>query len=105
MGLFDLFSGPDINAKVAEAKSDADAVIIDVRSRDEYQAGHIEGAVCVPLDEISKGARVYRGKHIYAYCASGARSRMAVSQLRSLGVEQAENIGGIGAWRGAIVRG
>ena len=41
MGLFDLFSGPDINAKVAEAKADADAVIIDVRSRDEYQAGHI----------------------------------------------------------------
>lgn len=103
MGLFSLFAGPDINAKVQEAEADKNAVLIDVRSRAEYQAGHIEGAVCVPVEEISKAARIYSGKRLYLYCASGARSRQAAMMLRSMGVEQVENIGGIVSWRGPVV--
>ena len=105
MGLFDIFAGTDINAKVAEAKADPRGLLLDVRTRPEYQMGHIEGAVCVPLGEMAKAARLYGDKHLYVYCASGSRSRQAVAQLRSAGAAYAENIGGIAAWRGDVVRG
>ena len=104
VGFFDLFRGADINAKVAEARENDDAVLLDVRGRDEFQAGHIEGAVCIPLPEIGKAVRLYGTKRLYVYCASGARSRQAVAQLRAAGVESAENIGGISSWRGPIAR-
>lgn len=104
MGFFDLFKGADINAKVAEARENHGAVLLDVRSRDEFQAGHIEGAVCIPLPEVGKAVRLYGNRKLYVYCASGARSRQAVAQLRAAGIESAENIGGISSWRGPIAR-
>lgn len=62
-------------------------------------------AVCIPLPEIGKAARLYGTKKLYVYCASGARSRQAVAQLRAAGIESAENIGGISSWRGPIACG
>ncbi len=104
MGFFDLLKGADINAKVAEAREHDDAILLDVRGRDEFQVGHIDGAVCIPLPEIAKAVRLYGTKKLYVYCASGARSRQAVAQLRAAGIESAENIGGISSWRGPIAR-
>ncbi|MBQ9057993.1 MAG: rhodanese-like domain-containing protein [Atopobiaceae bacterium] len=97
--------GVDINAKVDEARQDDNAILLDVRTREEYNAGHIEGAVCIPLDQISKAARLYGNKSLYVYCASGSRSAQAVSMLKQAGVQQVENIGGIGGYRGTVVRG
>lgn len=103
MGLFSKLIGPGINAKVAEARKDPDAVVLDVRTREEFAQGHIEGAINIPLDEIERAVPLYGNKHLYVHCASGARSKEAVAQLKAAGVENVENIGGIMSWNGPVV--
>ena len=103
MGLFDRFVGPGIHAKVNEAREDPNAVVLDVRTADEYARGHIEGAVNIPLDQIDRATTALAGRKLYVHCASGARSRRAVAALRAAGFTDAENIGGIVSWRGPIV--
>ena len=52
MGLFDFMKSPDINEGVKICEETQDAVLLDVRDRDEYAAGHIPGSVNLPLSEI-----------------------------------------------------
>ena len=103
MGLLSRFLESGINAKVAEARKDPNAIILDVRSREEFAQGHIEGAVNVPLDEISRAAELYGTRRLFVHCASGARSRQAVAELKALGVTDVQNIGGIMSWNGPVV--
>ena len=103
MGLFARFVGPDIRTKVDEARNDPNAVVLDVRTADEYARGHIEGAVNIPLDQIDRAAAELTGRKLYVHCASGARSRKAVAALKAAGFPDAENIGGIVSWHGPIV--
>lgn len=103
MGLFSKFIGPGINAKVAEARKDPNAVVLDVRTREEFAQGHIEGAVNTPLDEIERAVSLYGDKHLYVHCASGARSKQAVAQLEAAGLTNVENIGGIMSWNGPVI--
>ena len=65
------------------------AVIIDVRTKSEYQAGHIEGSKNIPLDIIkTEAARLKKlNKPIVTVCRSGNRSGMAKSILASAGIE------------------
>lgn len=65
------------------------AIIIDVRSRNEYQAGHIQGSRNIPLDKIGNEAKRIKELHkpVVTVCQSGTRSRMARSILTSAGVE------------------
>lgn len=72
--------------------------LIDVRSPQEYDANHIEGAINIPLpdvkdklDEIGK-----MQKPLVVYCLSGGRSAAAVSLLKQSGIEEVYNGGGIG---------
>ena len=104
MGFLDALLGPDINERVAEARRDPEAVLLDVRSRSEFELGHIEGAVNIPLEQVEKAAELYAGKHLYVYCLSGSRSGRAVAVLKAAGVEFAENIGGVPRWRGPMER-
>ena len=53
MGLFSFLRGHDINAGVAEYQATDGAVLLDVRTTDEYRQGHIEGSVNLPLDQIA----------------------------------------------------
>ena len=81
-----------ITAKEAyeQWKADPEKVkIIDVRTPEEYRAGHIQGARNIPLDQIkAKSAELKKtGKPIITCCRSGARSGMAKSQLASAGIE------------------
>ena len=103
MGLFDRFVGPGIHAKVDEARNDPNAVVLDVRTADEYARGHIEGAVNIPLDQIDRATTELAGRKLYVHCASGARSRRAVAALKAASFPDAEDIGGIVSWRGPIV--
>ena len=103
MGIFSKFVGPGINAMVAQAREDPDAVILDVRTREEFAQGHIEGAVNIPLDEIQETVARFGNKHLYVHCASGARSKRAVAALKAAGVQDAQNIGGIMSWNGPVV--
>lgn len=70
------------------------AVVIDVRSREEFQSGSNPKSVNIPLSEIDKQAnKLDKAKPIILCCASGARSGMAASSLRRLGFNNVINAG------------
>lgn len=65
-----------------------EAVIIDVRSKKEFESGHIKGAKNIPLNELSdKLVSLKQDKTIITCCASGVRSGAAKGILRSKGFE------------------
>ena len=71
------------------------AQIIDVRTPGEFKAGHIRGAVNIPLQTISSQlGRIKKGKPVITCCASGMRSASAKSILKSSGFEEVHNGGG-----------
>ena len=104
MGIFDFFKQPDINQGVQEYKNTAGAVLLDVRSPQEYREGHIPGSQNVPLQQLDKVEEVTENKDtvLYVYCRSGARSRQAVSLLKHIGYTNVHNIGGIAAYSGKV---
>lgn len=106
MGLFSFFRGPDINAGVAECQSTDGAILLDVRSVEEYRGGRIEGSVNLPLDKIATVGNIVKDKKtpLYVHCLSGARSGQAVSRLKQMGYTNATNIGGISGYRGKVVK-
>lgn len=65
------------------------AVIVDVRTKSEYQAGHIDGSKNIPLDTIKKETIILKklNKPIVTVCRSGNRSGIAKSILASEGIE------------------
>ena len=104
MGIFDFFKQPDINQGVQEFKNAAGAVLLDVRTPQEYREGHIPGSQNVPLQQLDKVEEVTENKDtvLYVYCRSGARSRQAVSLLKHMGYTNVHNIGGIAAYSGKV---
>jgi rhodanese-related sulfurtransferase len=74
-------SGEEAVKLIKETK---DIVILDVRSREEYKAGHINGSILIPVNEISSRIielEKFRGRPLLVHCASGGRSPKAVSVL------------------------
>ena len=104
MGIFDFFKQPDINQGVQEYKNAAGAVLLDVRSPQEYREGHIPGSQNVPLQQLDNIEEVTENKDtvLYVYCRSGARSRQAVSLLKHMGYTNVHNIGGTAAYSGKV---
>ena len=104
MGIFDFFKQPDINQGVQEYKNAVGAVLLDVRTPQEYREGHIPGSQNVPLQQLDKVEEVTENKDtvLYVYCRSGARSRQAVSLLQAMGYTNVHNIGGIAAYHGKV---
>lgn len=83
---------------------DEDAVLLDVRTPQEYYDEHVEGVKWIPLDQLSQRAsELDKEKVILAcFCRSGARSYRACEVLRGLGFEKLYNVrGGILAWKQA----
>lgn len=78
-------------------------VILDVRSRLEFILGHIQGAVCIPVDtvaaEVPRRRNISTTSTILVYCQSGARSATAAGQLRQLGYRKVLDGGGIASVR------
>lgn len=76
---------------------------IDVRSRAEWQAGHIPGAQHIPLGELSEQTNaIPRGSPVIVHCQRGARSAIAASVLQAHGVGEVLNLaGGFDEWRAA----
>lgn len=68
------------------------AIIVDVRTKEEYLESHIKGAINIPYDEIDENIGLDKNKKIYVYCKSGTRSGIAYENLKSLGYE-VENLG------------
>ena len=106
MGFFDFFKQPDVNRGVEEYQSTSGAVLLDVRTPEEYRSGHIPGSKNIPLQAIDKVASVAENKDtaLYVYCQSGARSRQAAGILKQMGYTNVNNIGGIAAYAGKVER-
>jgi len=104
MGFFDFFKQPDINQGVKEYQQQEGAILLDVRTPQEYRDGFIPGSKNVPLQQLDKIITVVENKDaaLYVYCHSGARSRQAVSYLQHMGYTNVNNIGGIAAYRGKV---
>jgi phage shock protein E len=65
------------------------AVILDVRSQEEYAEGHVPGAKLIPVDEVESRASELQGiEHLYLYCRAGRRAGMAFQALRAHGLEK-----------------
>ena len=106
MGFFHFFNQPDINQGVKEYRTIPGAILLDVRTPQEYREGRIPGSRNLPLQSINKAAAVIEGQDVpvYVYCYSGARSRQAVGMLKRMGYANAVNIGGINAYSGKVER-
>ncbi|HKI61311.1 MAG TPA: rhodanese-like domain-containing protein [Mariprofundaceae bacterium] len=76
---------------------------IDVRTVEEFKAGHIQGARLIPVDVLAEHlADVPKDKQVYVYCHSGKRSARAAKLLADRGFKNIENmVGGIEAWKSA----
>lgn len=105
MGLFDFFRTADINDGVAEYKKTEGAVLLDVRTAEEYRGGHIDGSINLPLDRIHLVENIVKDKstQLFVHCYSGSRSGQAVSYLKRMGYTNTTNIGGISSYRGKVV--
>jgi rhodanese-related sulfurtransferase len=79
------------------------AVLVDVRSMNQFKDGHIAGARSLPGDQIAEGARALdklRDKTVITCCDSGITSGAAARKLTELGFKQVYNLrGGLSAWR------
>ena len=83
-------------------------IILDVRTPEEFAAGHIPGALNIPnetigTDEIPQLPE--KEQRIYVYCRSGNRSKQAAEKLVALGYTDIVEIGGILDWPGEVVTG
>jgi rhodanese-related sulfurtransferase len=79
----------------------SDAVILDVREPDEWQAGHIEGALHIPLGDLPSRSGELPGDELVVVCRSGGRSARAVAWLTQNGYPAVNLDGGMGAWASA----
>ncbi|MCI8940544.1 MAG: rhodanese-like domain-containing protein [Dorea sp.] len=104
MGFFDIFKQKDINQGIEEYQTVSGAVLLDVRTPQEYQEGHIPGSKSVPLQTINNVVSAVQSKEtpLYVYCYSGSRSSKAVSMLQRMGYTNVTNIGGICAYSGKV---
>ncbi len=90
------------------AQADADAVILDVRTLQEWNEGIIPGAINIDIFQgqefINAIDALDKTKSYYVYCRSGGRSGNACGLMSQLGFEKAFNLsGGIMAWDGPVV--
>jgi phage shock protein E len=77
----------------------AGATLVDVRSVEEYEDGHIGGAVNIPVDDLA--ARVQEipaDRPVVLYCRSGRRASRAAEMLRAAGYADVHNLGPMGSW-------
>lgn len=72
------------------------ALLVDVRTDEEFDAGHVEGAIHLPLERIEQGdtGTLQPTDEIYLYCRTGSRSGIALSYLSKQGFTQLTNLGG-----------
>ena len=106
MGLKNLLTGPDINRGAEEFRNTPGAVLIDVRTPQEYAEGHLPGSINVPLQAIIKVEEAVPelDTPVFVYCLSGARSRRAAAFFEKLGYSDVRNIGGIAAYSGELAK-
>ena len=106
MSLFDLFKKTDINSGVKEYRETKGAMLVDVRSVEEYRTGHIPSSHNFPVDQIKDIARLIPKKDtpVFVYCQSGRRAVRAKDKMVSMGYTNVKAIGGIQDYKGKTLK-
>lgn len=91
-----------VDGRTGRAIAEAGARIVDVRTPQEFAAGHVPGAINIPFDEIGKRAAEIGPPQtpVLLYCRTGRRSAIAASALRDLGYEKLWDMQSFDAWPG-----
>ncbi len=85
----------------ARALAERGAVLVDVRTPQEYSVGHLPEALNLPVDRVVDGAaeaKLERHTPLVLYCASGTRSALAARKLRAAGYKEVVDIGTQRGW-------
>ena len=101
---YDQISGAEAKALM---DSESGYIIIDARTQEEYDEGHIPGAILIPEYEIADRAEKElpdKDQLILVYCRSGRRSKIAAEELVKLGYTNVKEFGGIIDWEYEIVK-
>lgn len=86
----------EVHQEMIEGK---DFFLLDVREYEEYEEGHLPGAICIPLQTVKQQIdAIPNDKPVYVYCRSGQRSNACVNFLKDKGRRNVYNIGGIIYW-------
>ncbi len=90
-----------------EIMASQEVVVVDVRTREEYDGGHIENAVLVPNESIGSEmpeALPDKEATLLVYCRSGRRSKDAAQKLLALGYQSVYDFGGVIDWPYELVK-
>ena len=101
---YDQISGAEAKALM---DSESGYIIIDARTQEEYDQGHIPGAILIPEYEIADRAEKElpdKNQLSLVYCRSGRRSKIAAEELVKLGYTNVKEFGGIIDWKYETVR-
>ena len=85
----------DIGLEEAKQLQNEGAIVIDVRSPQEFREGHLDGAISIPEYDIKKEIEnivLDKNKNIVVYCSSGGRSKKAQKTLNKLGYQNVYNV-------------
>ncbi len=106
MGLFGFMKNQDINEGVKVYGATTGAILLDVRTPQEYQEGHIPESKNVPLQALEGVKQVVTKMDtpVFVYCYSEGRSRQAAKLLAQMGYTNIKDIGGIAAYTGKVER-
>ena len=100
LGALWLARRPDTSPTDARRLVAAGAKLVDVRSPEEFAAGHLPGARNIPVDELTSRLEEIgpRDLSVVVYCATGGRSASAARLLAGAGFTQVHNLGPMSAW-------
>jgi phage shock protein E len=98
-----------ITPKEAKRRLDdeKDIILLDVRTNEEYNAGHIKDSILIPVDELEQKAEknlADKDDPVFVYCRSGNRSASAAKILVKLGYKNVFDLGGINNWPYEVVK-
>lgn len=97
----------DAETAIEWMERETNYVLLDVRTQQEYDDGHIPGAICIPNETIKDekpDALPDKEQMIFVYCRSGNRSKQAAGKLAALGYTNVVEFGGIIDWPGEVTR-
>ena len=90
---------PEIDVAELAGRHAAGAFVLDVRQPDEYEAGHVPGAVLIPLDQLpARQGELPTDQELLVICKGGGRSAAAVEALTAAGYQATNIAGGTMAW-------
>ena len=93
----------EVSRKARSEMAAGFAAIVDVRTDEEWNAGHIPGAIHHELSRFEAGEfpRIEKDRKVYVHCAAGGRAARATDMMRENGWTDVTNMGGLGDWENA----